>query len=84
MQTFVILRIIKCMLESSLCHSSYWASIWQRYTKYQTLGNYIFQLSTQKKVLCFQLLHKVFTCFVYKDSIFPSSCHLYDAHFSLT
>lgn len=45
-------------------------------TKYLPLGNYIFHLSTLKKVLCFQLshLHKVFTCFRHKASIFPSSC----------
>jgi len=57
MQVFLVLRIIKCMLEASLCHFSYLSWIWQSYTKYPPLGNYIFHLSTQKKVLCFQLSH---------------------------
>lgn len=72
---FLILRIIKCMLEALLCHFSYLSWIWERYTKYLPLGNYIFHLSTQKKVLCFQLsyLHKIFMCFGHKASIFPSS-----------
>lgn len=72
---FLILRIVTCTLKASLCHFSYVSWIWQRYTKYLPLGNYTFHLSTQKKVLCFQLSHlrKVFTCFRQKASIFPSS-----------
>lgn len=71
---FVILRIITCMLEALLPHFSYLSWIWQRYKKHLPLGNYIFHLSIQK-LLCFQLshLHKVFTCFRHKASIFPSS-----------
>lgn len=84
MQVFLVLRIIKCLLEASLCHFSCLSSIWQRYTKYLPLKNYIFHLSIQKKVCVFN--YNIYKKFLHesKPVHFPLSGHLYDAYFKLT
>lgn len=63
MQKFLVLRIMKCMLEVLLCHFSYLLSIWKRYRQHLPRGNYICHPSTRKEVLSFQLshLHKCLT-----------------------
>lgn len=62
---FLILRIIKCYLS--------W--IWQTYTKYLPLGNYVFHYPEKSPVFP-AITFTIFTCFRLKASIFPSSWSL--------